>query len=106
MVLPKGYPVKRLIFFILLSTLDIFTTYILLKYGWGKEANPVAAKIISWGWSYTIFIKYFTIALLCLILYRALKKKKTRAVNLAINFLIIFYIAVVANNLLIIVIHL
>lgn len=98
MALLKDFPIKRMIFLILLNIFDILSTYIIIKNDWGREFNPIANTIIGWGWGYCILYKSFILVLFTMIAMGAYKEGKGKYIIWALHILIVYYLLVIINN--------
>ncbi len=78
---------KETVFFILASALDVFMTYLVLRYSAdGKlqadivESNPVAAWFFNrWGMKGMVYFKFAVVALVCVIAQVVYRKRPVTA---------------------------
>jgi len=99
MALSKKYPIIRPVIIVILNILDILLTYYLLsKDPTISEANPVGRYLIGLGWGYAIFFKMFLILVTLALLIIMYGRGRRKAINWALNMLMIIYIFVVLNN--------
>ncbi|MFC1612357.1 DUF5658 family protein [Patescibacteria group bacterium] len=77
MVIPKRYPIIRLVILGALIVSDTIITYILVTEGFAGELNPVVKLFIVWGWKYYFLMKFLvSLGFILFVLYTAHKKVK------------------------------
>jgi hypothetical protein len=86
-------------FFILVSALDVYATYLLLARGGHEESNPFARFFFDrWGMDGMIAFKFTSVAVVCVIA-QIIARRKLMTARLLLIFLTLLVSAVVVYSL-------